>query len=123
MVDAFFNGQARIFYCGASECGHALDCVAAVHGRVVVGGTRGFARLQVQIPLLSSLLDTRLRPSSFVYQIRQCGCVAGSELGQPGGRPLCYGARRVAQVRLAAREFGLLKLAVLDTLGHKLPTA
>lgn len=87
MVDAFFNGQARIFYCEDSECGHALDCVAAVHGRVVLGGTRGFARLQVEIPLLSSLLDTRLRPCSFVYEIRQCGFVAGRELGQQGGGP------------------------------------
>jgi adenosylmethionine-8-amino-7-oxononanoate aminotransferase len=64
---------------------------------------------------MARLLDTRVRCSPFVYEVRQCGFVAGIELRQPGGMPFERGLRMGAQVCVAARGFGLLTRPVLDT--------
>ena len=116
VFNAFLGGPERTFYYGHSYCGHALGCAVALENLAIFREERVLERLQGQIRMLAGLLDTRLRPSPFVYEIRQCGFVAGIELRQPGGIPFDAGLRMGARVCLAAREFGLLTRPVLDTL-------
>jgi adenosylmethionine-8-amino-7-oxononanoate aminotransferase len=113
---AFLGGPERTFYYGHSYCGHALGCAVALENLAIFREERVLERLQGQIRLLAGLLDTRLKPSPFVYEIRRCGFVAGIELRQPGGIPFDARLRMGARVCLAAREFGLLTRPVLDTL-------
>ena len=121
VFNAFLGGPERTFYYGHSYCGHALACAVALENLAIFREERVLERLQGQILLLEGLLDTRLRPSPFVYEIRQCGFVAGIEVRQPGGIPFAAGLRMGAKVCLAAREFGLLTRPVLDTLVLMLP--
>jgi adenosylmethionine-8-amino-7-oxononanoate aminotransferase len=116
VFNAFLGGPERTFYYGHSYCGHALGCAVALENLAIFREERVLERLQGQIHLLARLLDTRLRPSPFVYEIRQCGFVAGIELRQPGGMPFAAGLRMGARVCMAARGFGLLTRPVLDTL-------
>ena len=116
VFNAFLGGPERTFYYGHSYCGHALGCAVALESLAIFREERVLERLQEQIRLLGVLLDTRLKPSPFVYEIRQCGFMAGIELRQPGGIPFSAGVRMGARVCLKAREFGLLTRPVLDTL-------
>jgi adenosylmethionine-8-amino-7-oxononanoate aminotransferase len=116
VFNAFLGGPERTFYYGHSYCGHALGCAVALENLALFREERVLERLQGQIRLLAELLDTRLKPIPFVYEIRRCGFVAGIELRQPGGVPFDRGLRMGARVCLAAREFGLLTRPVLDTL-------
>ncbi len=116
VFNAFLGGPERTFYYGHSYCGHALGCAVALENLALFREERVLERLQGQIRLLAELLDTRLKPIPFVYEIRRCGFVAGIELRQPGGVPFDTGLRMGARVCLAAREFGLLTRPVLDTL-------
>ena len=116
VFSAFLGGPERTFYYGHSYCAHALGCAVALENLAIFREERVLERLQGQICLLKELLDTRLRPSPFVYEIRQCGFVAGIELREQGGVPFDAGLRMGTRVCLAAREFGLLTRPVLDTL-------
>ena len=116
VFNAFLGGPERTFYYGHSYCGHALGCAVALENLAIFREERVLDRLQGQIHLLARLLDTRLRPSPFVYEVRQCGFVAGIELRQPGGIPFAAGLRMGARVCMVARGFGLLTRPVLDTL-------
>jgi adenosylmethionine-8-amino-7-oxononanoate aminotransferase len=116
VFNAFLGGPERTFYYGHSYCAHALGCAVALENLAIFREEGVLERLQGQICMLAELLDTRLRPSSFVYEIRQCGFVAGIELREPGGKRFDAGLRMGARVSLAAREFGLLTRPVLDTL-------
>jgi adenosylmethionine-8-amino-7-oxononanoate aminotransferase len=113
---AFLGGPERTLYYGHSYCGHALGCAVALENLAIFREEGVLARLQGQIRRMAGLLDTRLRASPFVHEIRQCGFVAGIELRRPGGIPFEAGSRMGAKVCLAAREFGLITRPVLDTL-------
>lgn len=112
---AFLGGPDRTFYYGHSYCGHALGCAVALENLAIFKEEQVLERLQAKIRQMTRLLDTRVRCSPFVYEVRQCGFVAGIELRQPGGMPFERGLRMGAQVCVAARGFGLLTRPVLDT--------
>jgi adenosylmethionine-8-amino-7-oxononanoate aminotransferase len=108
-----FHGET--FYYGHSYCGNQLGCAAALASLRVFDEEAVLARLQPKIALLSRNLD-RLRANRHLREIRQCGFIAGIELGGPDGTPLDATQRTGARVCLAARPHGLLTRPILDTI-------
>jgi adenosylmethionine-8-amino-7-oxononanoate aminotransferase len=107
-----FHGET--FYYGHSYCGNQLGCAAALASLRVFDEEGVLPRLQPKIALLAEHLD-RLRANPHVREIRQCGFIAGIELGAPDGAALDPLRRTGARVCLAARRHGLLTRPILDT--------
>jgi len=72
-------------------------------------------RLQPKIQFLRELLNRALRPLPEVYEIRQCGFVAGIELRQRNGGRFPARASFGSEVCRRARPHGLLTRPILDT--------
>jgi adenosylmethionine---8-amino-7-oxononanoate aminotransferase len=62
-----------------------------------------------------------LRASRFVHEIRQCGFIAGIELGGANGEPLDWRAETGARVCVAARNYALLTRPIRDVIVLMLP--
>ena len=103
------------FYYGHSYCGNQLGCAAALASLRVFEEENVLAHLQEKIAHLARLLDG-MRGRPHVREIRQCGFIAGIELGGPGGDPLDPLQRNGARVCLAARRHGLLTRPIHDTI-------
>ncbi|MGA3170079.1 MAG: adenosylmethionine--8-amino-7-oxononanoate transaminase [Chthoniobacteraceae bacterium] len=110
----------KIFYYGHSYCGNALACAAALASLRIFEEESVLASLQPKILQLTACLE-KLRANPQVREIRQCGFIAGIELGAPGGEPLDAAQRSGAKVCLAAREHGLLTRPIMDTIVLMLP--
>jgi adenosylmethionine-8-amino-7-oxononanoate aminotransferase len=107
-----FHGET--FYYGHSYCGNQLACAAALASLRVFAEEKVLAHLQPKIHHLTRLLD-RMRANPHIREIRQCGLIAGIELGGPDGAALDPIQRTGARVCLAARRHGLLTRPILDT--------
>ena len=107
-----FMGET--FYYGHSYCGNQLACAAALASLRVFEQEDVLGQLREKIRLLTRRLD-RMRANRHIREIRQCGFVAGIELGGPGGAALEPLQRIGARVCVAARRHGLLTRPVLDT--------
>jgi adenosylmethionine-8-amino-7-oxononanoate aminotransferase len=113
--EAIFEGfGAETFYYGHSFCGHQLGCAAALASLRVFQEEDVLSALQPKIARLAERLE-RLRANPHVREVRQCGFIAGIELGGPGGAQLDPALRIGARVCVAARQYGLLTRPVLDT--------
>ena len=108
-----FMGET--FYYGHSYCGNQLGCAAALASLRVFEEENVLERLQGKIRRLTQSLD-RMRENPHVREVRQCGFIAGIEVGGPGGEPLDPLQRTGARVCMAARRHGLLTRPVLDTI-------
>lgn len=115
VFEAFLGGADRTLYYGHSYAGHALGCAAALENLAIFREEGVLLRLQSQILRMSALFEENLRPSPFVFEIRQCGFIAGIELRQEGGIPFEPGLRMGARVCSVAREHGLLTRPIRDT--------
>lgn len=102
------------FYYGHSYCGNQLACAAALASLRVFHEENVLDHLQAKIRRLTCHLE-RMRSNVHVRETRQCGFVAGIELGGPNGAALDPLQATGAKVCLAARRHGLLTRAVLDT--------
>lgn len=116
IFEAFLGGADRTLYYGHSYAGHALACAVALENLAIFREEAVLEKLQFQIQTLGGLLERLLRPSPFVYEIRQCGFVAGIELRTPAGEPFAPEKRVGARVCAAAREHGLLTRPIQDTI-------
>ena len=105
-----FLGAGRAFYYGHSYTANQLGCAAALGSLQVFREERVMEHLPAKIAHLTKLLDD-LRDLPEVMEIRQCGLIAGIEIG-----PYASEAMRGAKVCLEARKHGLLTRPVLDTL-------
>jgi adenosylmethionine-8-amino-7-oxononanoate aminotransferase len=115
-TEAIFEAfLGETFYYGHSYCGNQLACAAALASLAIFEEENVLAQLQPKIRHLTHRLDA-LRANPRVREIRQCGFIAGIELGAPGGAPLDPIQRTGARVCLAARRHGLLTRPILDTI-------
>lgn len=108
-----FHGET--FYYGHSYCGNQLGCAAALANLRIFEEEEVLANLGPKIRLLGKHLE-RLRANSPVREVRQCGFIAGIELGGPGGAVLDPIQRTGARVCLAARHHGVLTRPIMDTI-------
>jgi len=102
------------FYYGHSYCGNQLGCVAALASLRIFEEDNVLGALQPKILHLTGLLEA-MRGNPHIRDIRQCGFVAGIEVGGPGGEALEPSQSTGAKVCLAARRHGLLTRPVRDT--------
>jgi adenosylmethionine---8-amino-7-oxononanoate aminotransferase len=106
-----FLGQGRAFYYGHSYTANQIGCAAALASLRVFHEEQVLEQLPEKIQHLRHLLDEHLRPLPQVMDIRQCGLIAGIEIG-----PYDPQALTGARVCQAARAYGLLTRPILDTL-------
>jgi adenosylmethionine---8-amino-7-oxononanoate aminotransferase len=118
MIFEAFHGET--FYYGHSYCGNQLSCAAALASLRIFEEEDVLDQLQPKIRQLGKHLE-RLRANPHVREVRQCGFIAGIELGGPGGTVLDPIQRTGARVCLAARRHGLLTRPILDTIVLMLP--
>lgn len=105
----------KTFYYGHSYTGNALGCAAALASLEVFRDEGVLEKLQPKIALMMKLLR-QLREDASVFDIRQCGFMAGIEVRDPGGEVIPWQMRTGARICEAARKHGLLTRPVLDTI-------
>ena len=117
---AFLGGPERTLYYGHSYTANALGCAAALASLAIFREEEVLEQLQRKIALLGRLLaNLGRRPR--VMEVRQCGFIAGIEVGWNAGEPFAPGQLVGAKVCLAARRHGLLTRPIRDTIALMLP--
>lgn len=109
-----FEEQKTFFY-GHSYTGNPLGCAAALASLRVFRDESVLENLQPKIARMRDHLAV-LNSRPEVFEIRQCGFIAGIEVRRPDGEPLPWQQRTGARICEAARKFGLLTRPVLDTI-------
>lgn len=116
-----FNGflgrpeEMRSFFYGHSYSGNALGAAAALANLQLFESEQTLVRLPSKIERLSRGL-TRLRANHWIREVRQCGLIAGIEVGQPDGTEFNPRERIGARICLAARKMQLLTRPIQDTI-------
>jgi adenosylmethionine---8-amino-7-oxononanoate aminotransferase len=117
-VFAGFLGVAekmRTFFYGHSYAGNALGCAAALANLELFETESTLAKLPAKIERLSRGL-ARLCQNRWVRDVRQCGLIAGVEVGRPDGTGFDPRERVGMRICLAARKFQLLTRAIQDVI-------
>jgi adenosylmethionine-8-amino-7-oxononanoate aminotransferase len=117
-VAAEFNGRygdPRTFYYGHSYTANPLGCAAALASLDVFREEDVLVTLAGKIRRMSELLDSIARMRS-VYEVRQCGFVAGIELRKPDRSAFPASERIGTAVCMAARKHRLLTRPIGDTI-------
>ena len=107
--------EMRTFFYGHSYAGNALGCVAALASLELFESEDILAKLPHKIEHLSRRL-ARLGRSRWVRDIRQCGMIAGIEVGRPNGAAFDPRERIGARICVAARKYQLLTRPIFDTI-------
>jgi adenosylmethionine-8-amino-7-oxononanoate aminotransferase len=116
VFQSFYGEKEKTLYYGHSYAGHQLACAVALENLAIFREEKVLDRLSGQIARMSELLERWLRPLRWVFEIRQCGFLAGIELREANGEPFAGEKSVGAAVCLAARGFGLLTRPIRDTL-------
>jgi adenosylmethionine---8-amino-7-oxononanoate aminotransferase len=112
--------ELRTFFYGHSYTGNALGCAAALANLQIFEEEQTLEALEPKIVHLRARLNA-LRASQFVREIRQCGFIAGIELGGANREALDWRAETGAKVCVAARKYGLLTRPIRDVIVLMLP--
>ena len=112
--------ELRTFFYGHSYAGNALACAAALMNLQLFESERTLERLGPKIERLSGRL-AGLKNLANVRAVRQCGFIAGIELGKSDGTAFDWREQVGAKVCLRAREHGLLTRPILDVIVLMLP--
>lgn len=108
------ESQKTLYY-GHSYTGNPLACAAALASLELFDQEQTLLQLDPKIQLLETLLSN-LRNHPHVLDIRQCGFIAGIEIGKKDGTPYPWTELRGAKACLHARDHGLLTRPILDTI-------
>lgn len=117
IFDAFLGpvDSGRTLYYGHSYAGNPLGCAVALANLEIFRSEKTLETLQPKIEHLRSALEELTRHPN-VREVRQCGFIAGIEIGRADGTAFPWQELRGVRACVAAREFGLLTRPVLDTL-------
>jgi len=107
--------ELKTFYYGHSYTGNPLACAAALANLDIFEEERVLENLKPKIAHLGDLLAD-LAKHPHVRAVRQCGFIAGVEIGAADGAAYPWAELRGVKVCEAAREHGLLTRPVLDTI-------
>jgi adenosylmethionine-8-amino-7-oxononanoate aminotransferase len=116
VYNAFLGGAERAFYYGHSYTANPLGCAAALASLEVFEDERTLECLQPKIAQMNELLHALKATHPHIRAIRQCGFIAGIELGDRSGERLPRENRTGERVCEAARRYGLLTRPILDTI-------
>ncbi|MDD5198479.1 MAG: adenosylmethionine--8-amino-7-oxononanoate transaminase [Terrimicrobiaceae bacterium] len=109
------TAEERTLYYGHSYTGNPLACAAALASLDIFRDDRTLDRLAPKIDRMRDLL-AGLATHPRVREVRQCGFIAGIEIGADKETPYPWTELRGARVCEAARAHGLLTRPVLDTI-------
>jgi adenosylmethionine-8-amino-7-oxononanoate aminotransferase len=112
---AFLGGPERTLYYGHSYTGSQLGCAAALASLAIFRDDHVLENLASKIAMFTALLG-ELRANPHVYEVRQCGFIAGIELRCASGESFPAVELIGVKVCLAARRHGLLTRPIRDTL-------
>jgi adenosylmethionine-8-amino-7-oxononanoate aminotransferase len=116
VYEAFLGAPERTFYYGHSYTANPAGCAAALASLNVFEQENTLVNLPAKIHHLHAGLAALKAAHPAVFDVRQCGFIAGIELRQPCGTPFPPEARVGEAVCMAARAHGLLTRPILDTL-------
>lgn len=114
VFEAFLGERNRTFYYGHSYTGNQLGCAAALASLEVFQAEKVLEGLPAKIEALRNGLAGIDHPG--VYEVRQCGLIAGLELRAEDGKRFPVEDAVGEQVCLAARKYGLLTRPIRDTI-------
>ncbi|MGB8169297.1 MAG: adenosylmethionine--8-amino-7-oxononanoate transaminase [Chthoniobacteraceae bacterium] len=115
VFNAFLGGPERALYYGHSYTANQLGCAAALASLAIFRDEAVLDSLREKIARLTALLAT-LSVQPHVADVRQCGFIAGIELGREDRTPFSAHERIGTRVCLAARKHGLLTRPIRDTI-------
>ncbi len=107
--------ELKTFYYGHSYTGNPLACAAALASLAIFDEENVLENLKPKIALLGELL-TGLARHPHVREVRQCGFIAGIDIGPDRHSAYPWAELRGARVCEAARAHGLLTRPILDTI-------
>jgi adenosylmethionine-8-amino-7-oxononanoate aminotransferase len=108
-------GDLKTFYYGHSYTANPLGCAAALANLEIFEEEDVLQRLKPKIAQMSALLaEITAHPN--VREVRQCGFVAGIEIGPDKNSAYPWEEQRGARACEAARRHGLLTRPILDTI-------
>ncbi|MBV9997704.1 MAG: adenosylmethionine--8-amino-7-oxononanoate transaminase [Verrucomicrobia bacterium] len=110
----------RTFFYGHSYTGNPLACAVALANLEVFESENTLGRLVHKIEVLREQL-AGLQSLGCVRAVRQCGFIAGIELGQPNGEPFDWREQIGSKVCQAARRHQLLTRPIRDVIVLMLP--
>lgn len=116
IYDAFLGGADRAFYYGHSYTANQLGCAAALASLRVFEQEQTLQQLKGKIEFLAAKLVEIAESEPLVYEVRQCGMIAGIELRKDDGLPFDRQLRVGEKVSVMARDHQVLTRPVLDTL-------
>jgi adenosylmethionine---8-amino-7-oxononanoate aminotransferase len=106
-----FEGPENVFYYGHSYTANPLGCAVALASLEVFVAEKVLECLLAKAEFFARLL----RDEFPRHRVRVCGMIAGIELRREDGGAFPVEEKMGAWACLAAREFGLLTRAILDT--------
>jgi adenosylmethionine-8-amino-7-oxononanoate aminotransferase len=107
--------ELKTFYYGHSYTANPLGCAAALASLDIFEDERVLENLKPGIARMGELL-TELARHPNVREIRQCGFIAGIEIGPDKNSSYPWTELRGVKVCEAARHYGLLTRPILDTI-------
>lgn len=110
----------RTFFYGHSYAGNPLGCAVALASLDLFATENTLGRLAHKIEVLREHL-AGLQSLKYVRAVRQCGFMAGIELGQPDGEPFDWREQIGARICQAARKYQLLTRPIRDVIILMLP--
>lgn len=115
IYEAFLGSydEQKTLYYGHSYTGNQLGCAVAIANLEVFQEEKVLQRLEHKITKFQQLLAP-LGELPNILQIRQCGFMAGIEIGQRDGNFYDWRLQKGAEVCLKAREHGLLTRPIRD---------
>lgn len=116
IYEAFLGDYAELktFFYGHSYCGNPLGCAAALASLAIFREEGVLEQIQPRIAQLERLL-AEISSHPHILSTRQCGLIAGIEVGLDPDTPYPWQAQHGARVCMAARRHGLLTRSILDT--------
>ena len=116
IYEAFSGTGDKAFYYGHSYTANQLGCAAALANLRVFEQEETLAHLPEKISMLRHRLAELAGRYEQIYEVRQCGMIAGVELREASGEKFSPECRVGEAVSLVARDYGLLTRPILDTL-------
>ena len=116
IYNAFLGGADKALYYGHSYTANQLGCAAGLASLRVFEQEQTLEQLPQKIEFLSEQLAKLADDEPLVYEVRQCGMIAGIELRGRDGQPFDKQWRVGEKVSVMAREYQVLTRPILDTL-------
>lgn len=116
IYNAFLGDADKAFYYGHSYTANQLGCAAGLASLEVFEQEQTLEHLPEKIECLAAQLKELANEELLVYEVRQCGLIAGIELRRGDGQIFDRSHRVGEKVAVMARDYQVLTRPIADTL-------